>query len=256
MKTARVKLTRICVSLIIVSLIFTCLSFAEINLEDLAGLWLFDEGTGKVVNDISGNGNDGEFAGPKWVNGKFGKALEFDGTPNYVTVPHNDMFNFGTDDFSMGCWMDAKRKDAYVVIKRNGGAGFWALSSSIDRDSGVFIFEGGGVHIDGGKTVIVNKGWHHCVAVRKKGTVSLYVDGELDAEANIPANADNPAEIKMGGWGSENHDGGIDELFIFKAGVALTEEDIKSIFENGWEKAFTVSHAGKLATVWSVIKTQ
>ncbi len=245
----------ISVSFIVISLILTSQSFAEIDMEKLAGLWLFDEGTGNVVKDISGNGNDGEFAGPKWGQGKFGKALEFDGTPNYVIVPHNDMFNFGADDFSMGCWMDAKRKDAYAVIKRNGG-GYWAMSASIDRDTGYFIFEGGGQHIDDGKTAIVEAGWSHCVVVREGGTISIYVDGEKETERSVPANMDNPAEIKMGGWGSENHDGGLDEVFISKAGVALSEEDIKSIFEKGWTGLQAVSSAGKLAAVWCSIKAQ
>lgn len=243
------------VSFIALCLILTGRGFAVIDIEKLAGLWLFDEGKGNVVKDSSGNGNDGKFEkGPKWVDGKFGKALEFDGTPNYVIVPHNPIFDFGADDFTMGCWMKSENLDSYVVIKRNG-AGFWALSSSIDRNSGVFIFEGGGVHIDSGKTVIVKKGWRHTVAVRRKGKISLYVDGELDAEANVPANMDNPAFIRMGGWGSENLIGSIDEVFIFKAGVALTEEDIKSITE-GWEKVLAVSPAGKLATVWGAIKVQ
>ncbi|MBI1927161.1 hypothetical protein HYR99_23330 [Candidatus Poribacteria bacterium] len=221
-KAITVKFTRV---LMIVSLIVPHLSFAAINPKDLAGLWLFEEGTGKVVKDTSGNGNDGSFdKGPKWANGKFGKGLEFDGSPNFVIVPHNDIFNFQQDDFSMGCWIDSKNLDAYVLIKRNGGASFWALSSSIDRDSGFFIFEGGGVHIDDGKTAIVKKGWHHCVVVRRKGVVSLYVDGKLETERNIPANMDSPAFIRMGGWGTENLIGGIDEVFIFKKGGCANGE--------------------------------
>jgi hypothetical protein len=136
MNVTSLKLTRICISVILVSLIVPCLCFAKIDIKDMAGLWLFEEGSGKVVKDSSGNKNDGEFdKGPKWEKGKFGGGLEFDGTPNFVTVPHDDIFNFETGDFTMGCWMDAKKDDAYVVIKRNGG-GFWALSASIDRDSG------------------------------------------------------------------------------------------------------------------------
>ncbi|HIC33385.1 MAG TPA: hypothetical protein EYO78_01175, partial [Gammaproteobacteria bacterium] len=140
----------------------------------------------------------------KWVKGKFGRGLEFDGTPNFVIVPHNDLFNFADGDFSMGCWMEAKKLDAYVVIKRNGGA-FWAMSASIDRESGLFIFEGGGQHIDDGKTKIFKTGWHHCVVVRKKGEISLYVDGKLDTKRKGAANMDNAAFIRFGGWGSENH---------------------------------------------------
>ncbi len=56
--------------------------------KDLVAYWMFDEGTGRIVKDMTGNGHDGKFVGdPKWVTGKFGKALEFDGSSNYVEVP-------------------------------------------------------------------------------------------------------------------------------------------------------------------------
>jgi len=60
----------------------------------------------------------------------------------------------------------------------------------------------------------------------------------------------------MGGWGSENLSGGLDEVFIFKAGVTLDEKDIKTIFEKGWNQMFAVSPAGKLATAWGAIKVK
>ncbi|MCY3740702.1 MAG: hypothetical protein OXH00_06770 [Candidatus Poribacteria bacterium] len=241
---------------ICISLIGVPLSTAEINLDDFAGVWLFDEGKGKVVGDFTENGNDGEFDGPKWIDGKFGKALEFDGSPKFVTIEHNDLFNFEDDDFTVGCWMNSENKDAYVVIKRNGGAGFWAMSSSIDRDTGFFIFEGGGNHIDDGKTDIVGKGWHHTVAVREKGVISLYVNGKKETERNVGATMDNPAALKFGGWGSENLIGGLDEVFITKKGVALAEEDIQLLMENGWEAALDVSAKGKLATTWAKLKAR
>ena len=241
---------------ICLSLIITSLGDAEINLDDLAGVWLFDEGKGQTAKDFTDNGNDGEFDGPKWIDGKFGKALEFDGSPKYVTIEHNDLFNFEDDDFTVGCWMNSENKDAYVIIKRNGGAGFWAMSASIDRDTGFFIFEGGGQHIDDGKTDIVGKGWHHTVAVRKKGVVSLYVDGKKETERNIGATMDSPAALKFGGWGSENLVGGLDEVFVTKMGVALEEEDIQLLVEEGWETALAVSAKGKLATTWAILKAQ
>ena len=91
--------------------------------------------------------------------------------------------------------------------------------------------------------------------MRKKGVVSLYVDGKLEVEQNIAANMDNPAPIKLGGWGTENLIGGIDEVFIFKAGIALTEKDLQSIML-GWTRVLAVSSKGKLATTWGGIKAQ
>ena len=48
---------------------------ANINAEDITGMWLFDEGGGTVATDSSQYGNDGTIHGATWVDGKFGKAL-------------------------------------------------------------------------------------------------------------------------------------------------------------------------------------
>ena len=67
------------------SQVLLCLSIfllmsLRLHSAELLGQWLFEEGAGKKVEDSSGQGNDGELIGkPKWVDGKFGKALEFDG---------------------------------------------------------------------------------------------------------------------------------------------------------------------------------
>ena len=46
-----------------------------------------NENTGTVASDFSGNGNRGILtSGPTWVDGKRGKALNFDGVDDYVDV--------------------------------------------------------------------------------------------------------------------------------------------------------------------------
>jgi len=54
--------------------------------EGLVAEWHFDEGSGSVLKDSSGNGNDGVIYGATWVEGKYGKALSFDGVDDYVEV--------------------------------------------------------------------------------------------------------------------------------------------------------------------------
>lgn len=45
----------------------------------LVGYWSFDEGTSTKATDFSGFGNTGTLNGsPSWVNGKLGKALDFE----------------------------------------------------------------------------------------------------------------------------------------------------------------------------------
>ncbi len=60
------------------SIIIILIIIGPVSQAKIITAWLFDEGTGKVVKDDSGNGYDGEITGGKWIDGKFGKALEFD----------------------------------------------------------------------------------------------------------------------------------------------------------------------------------
>ena len=70
-------------------------SEAKINTDSMVAAWFFDEGNGKTASDSTGNGHDGAIeAGPKWVKGRFGKALEFDGTDDWVSVPHSKNLGF------------------------------------------------------------------------------------------------------------------------------------------------------------------
>src|SRR5690606_9552211 len=51
------------------------------------GEWVFEEKSGSVVKDVTGNGNDATLINsPKWVQGKVGTGLEFDGTSSYASA--------------------------------------------------------------------------------------------------------------------------------------------------------------------------
>jgi hypothetical protein len=71
----------------------------------LVGWWRFDEGSGSVATDSSGNGNKGTINGASWATGKYGDALSFDGASNYVSMSHNSVLSFGTGNFSAGAWI-------------------------------------------------------------------------------------------------------------------------------------------------------
>ena len=86
------------------SLIAVHISTAEIDFETAVGIWLFDEGKGGVAGDISGQGNDGELVkAPSWVDGKFGKALEFDGKASCVQTGQKLLDNL--EEFTILTWV-------------------------------------------------------------------------------------------------------------------------------------------------------
>jgi len=70
------KIAKVCIRLFMV-LLFVAPGHAAINPGTVAGAWLFNEGSGTTAKDSSSNGKDGKIqGGAKWVQGKFGKALE------------------------------------------------------------------------------------------------------------------------------------------------------------------------------------
>jgi len=76
---------------------------------DMVSYWKFDEGSGTAVTDAF-NGNHGEIHGdPTWVNGMVGKALDFDGSGDYVVIPDDDSLSFVDGDpdepFSVSAWV-------------------------------------------------------------------------------------------------------------------------------------------------------
>ncbi|VVB60589.1 Concanavalin A-like lectin/glucanases superfamily protein [uncultured archaeon] len=67
---------------------------ADVRKDGLVGYWKFDEGQGTAAHDSSGNGNDGMlYNNPVWVDGKFGKGLQFNGVNNYVSIPPSPGLN-------------------------------------------------------------------------------------------------------------------------------------------------------------------
>jgi len=68
---------------LLAALLLAGTALGEVSREGLVGEWHFD-GDAK---DSSGNGNDGTVYGASFVEGKFGKALSFDGVGDYVQTP-------------------------------------------------------------------------------------------------------------------------------------------------------------------------
>ena len=72
----------------------------------LVGYWNFDESSGNIAYDLSGNGNHGtlnNMNAADWVTGRSGHALDFADTGDYVEIPYSTDLNFD-GDFTLTLW--------------------------------------------------------------------------------------------------------------------------------------------------------
>src|SRR3989338_1050752 len=130
--SAVISLWVLCFNLVDVALI----SKPPANL-GLVGYWSMNENSGTVASDFSGNGNRGILTnGPTWVDGKRGKALNFDGVDDYVNAGSAGNFE-RTNSFTVSLW-----------IKRNPNP--TVTEAVVAKEVGSGTFQGWGLLILGG----------------------------------------------------------------------------------------------------------
>ena len=97
----------------------------------LVARWTFDGAEGGVVEDVTGNGHDGEIirGDPEFVEGRFGQAINFK-NGELVSVPNDDVFNAPIDgSFTLSAWVKAPallgKWQAIIQKGRPNGSGTW-----------------------------------------------------------------------------------------------------------------------------------
>ncbi|MDQ1316411.1 MAG: LamGL protein [Candidatus Poribacteria bacterium] len=246
-------------------LILVSQSIGVCAIKDLVAAWSFDEGSGNNAKDISGNGHDGTITGAKWTDGKFGKALDFNGDGDQVLVPNDDKLNIKGEltveawVFPKGWnpdlnaiaqkWEDASNKRQYelnVYTERN----WWYVS-----DAGSNF-----PRAEGQIPVPLNQ-WTHLAGTYDGKKLRSYTNGKFDvelAQANGIFVSDIP--VVIGGYGpktpkcfyaqNRHFMGIIDEVRFWNK--ALSEDEIKA--EMGKSIA-PVYPAGKAVATWAEIKS-
>ena len=255
------RLTTLCVSLIIASLMLTNPSNADFDVEDIVGVWLLDEGKGKVVTEITGKGKayEGEIAGKvAWEKGQFNGALEFDGTTQ-VKIEDNDALRLGKEQTVMA-WIhpiDTVGDWVRMVGKGQSGPRNYGLWRHVAGWSLFQIYPGCNAWIDGNKdTEAPLKEWTHLAGTYDGKNIVLFVNGKKVASAACttePATSADPLTFGYAGFHTF-HNGLIDEVALFSA--VLTEKDIQEAMNKGFTNYLAVDPQRKLTTTWGTIKSQ
>ncbi len=205
---------------------------------DLIGWWRLDEGTGTTVADVSGAEHHGLFAEgtPEWVEGKYGKALKFDGN-NKVEIPDHPDFH-PEDAVSIALWAkpEAGQLDWGKLFCRRASTGEYLYSldydnvqrirASVTTSSGSFTATPRPPNFPGE--------WGHLCLTYDGSAAILYKDGE--EVARIAASGklqQDDVSLSIGGrlGSGQNFTGIIDDVYLYSH--ALSIDEIQTTMKGG-----------------------
>jgi hypothetical protein len=217
---------------------FTATLFAVAFADDPAvdsntvALWHFDEGVGDTVYDSSPNGNNGVIYGATWVDGKFGKGLDFKPADmSRVLAPNSSSLQI-TGAITIEAWIKPRNfgPEALNLIVQKGNGGFsggnsyWFALQKTGKLQVELMGPGDGSWgvLEGSS--LIDTGEFNYVAVTWNGTtdtnsLKFYINGILDTAGSVGLTSIQVSSSPLGiGFtpvlGTYFFDGAIDEVRI------------------------------------------
>ncbi|MEV0593163.1 LamG-like jellyroll fold domain-containing protein [Nonomuraea cavernae] len=188
----------------------------------LVAAYGMEEGTGTTVGDSSGQNNTGAATDTAWTTtGKHGKALSFNGTSSWVTVPHAESLRL-TDTLTLSAWVRPAAAGGYrtVLMKENDSDGSYALYSSSEGSlpMGWVEIAAGPRAVQGDDPLPLNQ-WSHLALTYDGSMATLYVNGaQVDQYLFTGEIVDDGGVLRLGGnalWEDEFYSGLIDEVRVY-----------------------------------------
>ena len=192
--------------------------------------YAFDEGTGTLLHDASGNHNDGTIASASWTMGHSGTALSFNGSSSIVTVPGTSAIS-PTTAITIEAWVKPATTAgwrAIAVKEQTPSALSYGLYSSSDAGPASLVYTSSEQDLKGASRIPVGA-WSYLAAVYDGSVNRVYVNGSLVAQSAVSGSiAESGGALRIGGdtiW-NEWFNGSIDDVRIYSR--VLTAAEINS----------------------------
>jgi len=202
------------------------------NLTGLVGYWKFNENTGTIAVDSSGNGNTGTLiSGATWNVGQSGAAVNLDGVDDYVQVGAQSSLVM-TSAASFTAWIYPTgagshatvggtilvKEGEYVIARFPNGTIQWGFANS----------NPGWQFIDTGYVAPLNQ-WTHLAVTYDNGTIKTYANGILvhsyGGSGSIGDQITAQNDFRIGGRQviSQQFQGEIDEVRVYNRALTASE---------------------------------
>lgn len=236
-------------------LTLTLLVITSNSQSEVKALWLFDEGQGEMALDSSGNGCDGKIDGAKYVQGKYGKGLYFDGKSlvdlGFPKALQEDIVG----PFTVETWIKLNQSPpadhSTIIMMQSSGTLTIGFTSS--TGGGLYGYAGDNIKITDPEPFPVNE-WVHVAHSFDGKMQRLYRNAEVIAEQDAStANFDHPLDMPwtIGAWSEPRQyyleNATLDEMRV--SDEALEPEEL------GFSNKFSaVQPVDKLAVCWGEVK--
>jgi len=160
-------------------------------MQSISGTTLMLNGTNGGIIDYTGKNNLEVLGNVNTTNAvtKYGsRSLYFDGTDDAVVMPYSSLFDFGTGQFTIECWVNFNVLsgniilfDTYTSAAAGGGYQLYWRGTG----TSITFYANGVVVAQSSFTGHVTGTWYHIACTRdSSGTVRIFVDGTSYASAS------------------------------------------------------------------------
>ncbi len=213
----------------------------------LVAYWSFDDGSGSVATDFSGNTNHGNLSGgPSWVTGKRDTALFFDGsdTDNNQTVvvpagsTNPELAISG--DVTISAWIKPSSSyydtaQAALRVGQGSDLQYSLFYNAPSQYPYMQWYDGSFKSVAGTTGSVPLDQWSHVTIVRSGTTLSFYVNGSFTNSGTVTAPTVTAASLAIGrtnnGAVPQDFSGVIDEMRIYNRAMGASE--IQALYERG-----------------------
>lgn len=229
----------------------------------------FDDGRGAIAKDSSQYGFDGKVEGAEWVDGRFGKALEFDGEGGDIVIVDDKPELLLLEGGTFMAWVYIMTEAGHaswprILIKSNTNGGTNGYDFIFDRANAYSIrFCIGGINdavacTSYPSSPVETDSWHHVAVTFDGETIKAYADGEEvgeTAQAN-PAMDTTGSDLHIGNGVAADrpYHGILDEIRIWDR--PLEQDEIQWQMQRSTNDVVSVEPRSKLATTWAEVKSE
>lgn len=213
----------------------------------LVGIWIFNEGSGNKIFDLSGNANNGTLTAmipeSDWISSTRGSALDFDGVNDYVDTNSDLGITYFNTTWSATAWFNVDDFSAQSTIVGWGRGDvppyyYWMIAVDTSGKLEFWAYDGTNRVVDSGAVIVLAGRWHHVAAMYDNGNVTLYMDGARVNSGSVPTadRTDSENKVRIGyytynteGW---YLDGLVDDVRIYNR--ALATDEVQQLYRNSY----------------------